>query len=524
MLAYKARVCTFKFGRKHCYLLDARIRLNKIEVSAHSMLGNPLRANQMSVGLKPTWPGAKYAEHQVEGIQWMRNQELSGYKVDETIVRGGILGDEMGLGKTIQSLALIVNGDAKKTLIITPLAVRKQWEEAALRCNLNVFTAERKRWVLQGKQKMRKTVCLAHYDRLVSDFGLFEDMGFDRIILDEAHRIRNAGTITSLKVFKIKAKYRWALTATPIVNSLDDAVTYLKFVGCPTDSGKWMSHYADHVKNLYLARTLDQCEAPAGLTMPPEPITETRVLDFTNEQEARLYDGINNNLESQWRRAQALNGRAYMLAKLSILLRLRQVSVNPQIYIKAREKEAYGWSGPSFQTPSRKFDEIAQLMREAHQAKKGHRWIVFCQFHEEIQMLSSFLKAFDFVGSVLQYHGGMSMAERDAAIAESKVVSADQKQDVFLIQLQAGGTGLNLQHYDRIVFISPWWTAALLNQAIGRAVRIGQKNVVKIYWLKLKEEGEAFNIDSFITEKADTKRDLAKKFLGWSVNISKDEI
>jgi len=116
------------------------------------------------------------------------------------------------------------------------------------------------------------------------------------------------------------------------------------------------------------------------------------------------------------------------------------------------------------------------------------------------------------------------MGERDQVIAESKIVSADQKQDVFLIQLQAGGTGLNLQHYDRIVFISPWWTAALLNQAIGRAVRIGQKNVVKIYWLKLKEEGDAFNIDSFITQKADTKRNLGKTFLGWSVNISKDEI
>ena len=475
--------------------------------------------------LKPTWPEAKYAEHQVQGIEWMLNQETVGYKVGEVVVRGGILGDEMGLGKTIQSLALIVNGDAAKTLIVTPLAVRKQWEEAAARCNLNIFTAERKQWKLHGKQKLRKSVFIAHYDRLVSDFGLFEGMGFGRIILDEAHRIRNAGTITSLKVFKVKAKYRWALTATPIVNSLNDAVTYLKFVGCPTeDSGAWQTNYAEHIQHLYLARTLDQCEAPAGLTMPPEPITETRVLDFTSEQESQLYDGILKNIESQWRSAQALNGRAYMLARLSILLRLRQVSVNPQIYIKAREKETYGWSGPAFHMPSRKFDEIAQLLRESYMVKKGNRWIIFCQFHEEIQMLAAFLKSFDFVGSVLQYHGGMSMGERDAAIAESKIFSADNKQDVFLVQLQAGGTGLNLQHYDRVVFISPWWTAALLNQAIGRAVRIGQKNTVKIYWLKLKEEGETFNIDSFITHKADTKRDLGKTFLGWSVKISKDEI
>ena len=51
----------------------------------------------------------------------------------------------------------------------------------------------------------------------------------------------------------------------------------------------------------------------------------------------------------------------------------------------------------------------------------------------------------------------------------------------------------------------------------GREVRIGQKEVVKIYWLKLVQEGsEKFNIDSFITDKADTKRELAAEFLSWS--------
>ena len=110
------------------------------------------------------------------------------------------------------------------------------------------------------------------------------------------------------------------------------------------------------------------------------------------------------------------------------------------------------------------------------------------------------------------------MKERDEAIAESHVPSSGNKQDVILIQLQAGGTGLNLQHYDRVIFISPWWTAALLDQAMGRAVRIGQKNTVKVYWLKLKTESEeTFNIDSFIMDKADSKRDLGQRFLGFSV-------
>jgi SNF2 family DNA or RNA helicase len=89
---------------------------------------------------------------------------------------------------------------------------------------------------------------------------------------------------------------------------------------------------------------------------------------------------------------------------------------------------------------------------------------------------------------------------------------------VLLIQLHAGGTGLNLQHYDRIVFTSPWWTSALLEQAMGRAIRIGQKEVVKVYWLKLKAEENRFSIDEFMMKKADMKKNMAETFLSWSYN------
>ena len=81
--------------------------------------------------VKATWPDAIYAKHQVEGIEWMLKQEQQGYLVksrnhDDYVVRGGILGDEMGLGKTIQSLALIINGLGVNTLIVCPLAVKRQ--------------------------------------------------------------------------------------------------------------------------------------------------------------------------------------------------------------------------------------------------------------------------------------------------------------------------------------------------------------------------------------------------------------
>lgn len=474
-----------------------------------------------TMSIKPTWLGVSYADHQEFGINWMLHQESDGYQIPKTdhYVRGGILGDEMGLGKTIQSLALIINSPAKSTLIITPLAVRKQWEDAATKCNLNIYVADKTIWKsLTSIKPSRQTLYLAHYDKVVNDISLFLGIKYDRIILDEAHRIRNYKSSTGINVLRLRARYKWALTATPIVNSLDDAVTYLKFIGFPIDStsGKWRDSYEPWIRGTYLARTLDQCEAPAGLTMPPDPEINTRLLDFTSKDEETIYTGIYENLESQWRKAQASSGKSAMLAKFSILLRLRQVSVNPQIYIKARDKEEDGWNGPRFQNSSRKFDEISHLLRDAFEAKETHRWIIFCQFHEEMQMLSDFLKAFPFVGNVLQYHGGMSLKARNEELESSKKIASDGKQDVFLIQLQAGGTGLNLQHYDRIIFTSPWWTAALLDQALGRAVRIGQKNIVKVYWLKLRVEGK-FSIDDFIMDKANMKRDMGLKFLSWAV-------
>ena len=476
---------------------------------------------QMS--LKPTWPGAVYASHQVEGIEWMLNQESQGFLVkskeyNDYIVRGGILGDEMGLGKTIQSLALIMNGKGNSTLIITPLAVRKQWVEAASKSRMNIFTAEKSGWVRTGPRiLLGKTVYIAHYEKVVSATSLFKQ-SFDRIILDEAHRIRNVKTRTGSSILKINATYKWALTATPIVNKLDDAISYLKFIGFKIESRTWNERYADWIPHVYLARTMDEGEAPAGLSMPQPPITEVKYLDFTNKDEETVYNGILNNIESQWRSAQALKGIAYELQRFAILLRLRQVSVNPQIYINARKKEAFGWTGPEFNVPSRKFDEISHLLRDSHLSSESNRWIIFCQFHEEMNLLSAYLKSFPFIGSILQYHGGMSSAERDAAISESKIESGGEKQDVFLIQLHAGGTGLNLQNYNRIIFISPWWTSALLEQARGRAVRIGQKDVVKIYWLKLVEEENRISIDNLMMNKANEKMELSKTFLGWSHN------
>jgi len=109
------------------------------------------------------------------------------------------------------------------------------------------------------------------------------------------------------------------------------------------------------------------------------------------------------------------------------------------------------------------------------------------------------------------YHGGMTDKAKEAVIAGT-FGSLDDGHEVLLLQLQSGGVGLNLQHFSKVVFMSPWWTSALMDQAIGRAVRIGQKEVVEVTMFLLREE-ESMNIDKKMLEKVEEKRDvLAKLF------------
>ena len=480
--------------------------------------------------LTPAWLGATYHEHQEDGIRWMLKCENSGFPIPETkiVVRGGMLGDKMGVGKTIQSMGLIANGEAQKTLVVTPLAVRGQWESELRRANVDLYlpTQWGGKWVLQGSSVAtpgRKIVHLVHYDKVANRSDLCQGEAYDRIILDEAHTIRNAATKKAQSILKIAAlvKYKWALTGTPVTNSMDDCSTYLKFLGFPVSPGKkWLPAYEEWARNTYMSRRLTECPiGNTGLVIPPTPIEETRLLDFTSADEETLYTSIHANEESKWRDAKALKGSNYQLAMFAILLRLRQVSVNPQIYIKARQKERLGWVGPEFHSVSRKFDEIIGLMRESKEAGESHKWIIFCQFHEEMVLLDAYLRAHEFVDQVLQYHGGMSMKEREAALKEAKVAPASGKQDAFLIQLKAGSTGLNLQQYDRIIFVSPWWTPSEMEQAKARAVRIGQQKVVRIYMLHLKTE-EKFNIDKFMMDKVFAKKELADNFERWSAHLS----
>jgi SNF2 family DNA or RNA helicase len=194
-------------------------------------------------------------------------------------------------------------------------------------------------------------------------------------------------------------------------------------------------------------------------------------------------------------------------------MRLRQVSLHPQVYNEARKNQlGSAWDMPDWAGSSAKFEAIRQLLVEA---KTSHKWIVFCHFRHEMQMLEEMLRGESVVEIVQQYNGSLTAAQKEDVLERTHMPVAEDKQEILLVQLQSGGTGLNLQHFDRIIFTGPWWTKALMQQAVGRAVRIGQKKQVVVYHLHLKaeEEEDSINIDAFMSAKAEGKGDLCRSVL-----------
>lgn len=168
-------------------------------------------------------------------------------------VMGGILADDMGLGKTLSMLALICssldlhaksadlseNQNCRRTLIIAPKSTIHSWEAQASR-HVHEGQLRVGRYHGPGREELAKDlleveVVITTYETLRSDFTTrnsspIYSCQWLRVVLDEAHHVRNRFRQTFFSVCQLKARYRWCLTGTPVHNSLDDYGALLSFV------------------------------------------------------------------------------------------------------------------------------------------------------------------------------------------------------------------------------------------------------------------------------------------------------
>ncbi|KAH6653504.1 SNF2 family N-terminal domain-containing protein [Truncatella angustata] len=329
---------------------------------------------------------ALYA-HQAIALKWMQGVE------EDKSRKGGILADAMGLGKTITALALILTrlhwrSSTSPTLVVAPVALVNQWEREAvskikpeyglriLNTQKTKCTLERLRssdLVLTTYGKLRSEVkaydeaadresddkgSLLGDDYLTRKFPIFgPDSMFHRVILDEAHLIRNADTATAKAVSRVRAEHRWCLTGTPMMNSVDDLAGLMQFLQVESYSDPKVFREAfktlqrrqgetssDHValeklqallNGMMLRRTKDSLVDGSPIISLPikEEVTEHVVL---SDHEEVMYNNI--HLEAQQHVSNLLHGTSkHRSTSLSLLLRLRQACCHPELYAISRK-------------------------------------------------------------------------------------------------------------------------------------------------------------------------------------------
>ncbi|KAL6898334.1 SNF2 family N-terminal domain-containing protein [Trichoderma evansii] len=158
-----------------------------------------------------------------------------------TLFSGGILADDMGLGKTVQMISLILAGGPGSTLIVAPVSVMSNWEQQIRRHvkeehqpSILVYHGARK---VDGQELSKFDVVITSYGTLAKELDeggsktlLSQKKNWRRVVLDEGHTIRNVKTKVALAASELKAQSRWVLTGTPIVNSVKDLQSLVKFL------------------------------------------------------------------------------------------------------------------------------------------------------------------------------------------------------------------------------------------------------------------------------------------------------
>ena len=467
-------------------------------------------------GLTPLWSGFEYYEHQTIAVKWLLELENRGYAVGRTTIHGGILADDMGLGKTMEICGLLKNNPQRRTILFAPLALIQTWTDVCTKANFNVYHYNQptKSWIIVGKATslLMPAVYITNYEKVLRNAAIWK-APWDRIVLDEAHKIRNRKGMLNYYMRAIKAPFRWAITGTPVVNTLHDIAALFRFCGHPTKTGMWKPEMWELLPHLMLRRSMEELRANIS-GAPPVPEIKRCIVPFKTRAEAEFYRGIQGSLKSTVRArgyTADVKNNAY---KFTLLLRLRQLSIHPQVYINAmrRDMGVKKYLRPDWTAAVSKFEETRELMTTDDQAP--HRWLFICNFTDEMSLLRDYLLEQGLVSDVEIYSGKTSQGDRDAVLARartSEMPAGGPQRTALLLQIHAGGCGLNLQEFDRVVFMSPWWSSALLEQAMCRAVRIGQKAVVKVFHLVLEEEAEASeNIDRLMHLKVEMKRQLAE--------------
>lgn len=298
----------------------------------------------------------------------------------------------------------------------------------------------------------------------------------------------------------INAKRRFALTGTPIENSLMELWSIFDFI-MPNylyDEKRFTSRYFRRLEEgPEIIQELNRLIKPFILRRYkknvikelPDKIEKRLYVPLSDEQ-TKVYEAYSKYVKDIIaKKVEDLEFTRSKIEILSYITKLRQLCLDPSVVME----EYNGDSG--------KIDSLMELLEQS--VCENHKVLVFSQFTSVLKNIGKTLEKNNFRYSYLD--GSIPSIDRMKMVEEFN----NGENSVFLISLKAGGTGLNLTSADIVIHFDPWWNPAVEDQATDRAHRIGQENVVEV--IKLIAKG---TIEEKIVDLQDTKRELISKILG----------
>ena len=467
--------------------------------------------------------------HEMENV--LRDYQKTGFKwlkVLDAYNFGGILADDMGLGKTLQVLSVILDykqndKEQRTSIVVCPSSLSLNWLSEAKK-----FVPDLKVSVIKGNAKDREKIIknikkydlvITSYDLLKRDIEIYKEVNynFKYIIADEAQYMKNSTTQNAKAIKEVEAITRYALTGTPIENSLAELWSIFDFAmpGYLFSYKKFKTIYEIPIVKendekamkrlkMLIAPFILRRNKKDVLTELPEKTITVLNNQMTDEQE-KVYISYLAQAKQEVADEIKINGFEKSQFKiLSTLTRLRQICCHPSLFIKDYKDE------------SSKLNQCIEIISDAIDA--GHKILLFSGYTSMFDILEQQLKNKNI--KYFKLTGSTKVDERINLVDEFNN-NSDIK--VFLISLKAGGTGLNLTGADMVIHYDPWWNQSAENQATDRAYRIGQKNNVQVYKLITSNsiEEKIYELQNKKAELIDNMLDNETAFVN---KLSRDEI